>query len=330
MKKHRYIKYSSILLLCFIFAGCEKEEFGAVKLSLDTNPELNFGYYRDGERMIRDFCVTDDEKVVLWQMDGKIFKYNKNGKLEEEYEPDLKSSGLTAYRIACGKERDMYLLDGHNNAVITVNGDKIKNVSQVMFTDVGLITSMYSGKDGRLVFSVNDIENGAYTCGVDVSGKEAWIVGEKLPGYLIDETTTFKPELIYDENRVLENKIKITLYENGNVKKKFFVVSNSVDKISFAGMTFYGKSDGYYFGKAFEFISDDSEVMGESFKETFLYINPDNGFVNSVDCDMGASEVIRTFRGESYILNFFEKEVEIKKLSEIYKMGKKDNKYKIE
>lgn len=61
---------------------------------------------------------------------------------------------------------------------------KIKTVSVLGFSDVGMVKSLYVDRDGVLWLSFANIE-GAYTAAIDPSGDEAKIVGETQPGYLI-------------------------------------------------------------------------------------------------------------------------------------------------
>lgn len=79
----------------------------------------------------------------------------------------------------------LYLLDGHNNVILTVEQGKLKTVSLLGFSDVGMVKSLYVDRDGVLWLSFANIE-GAYTAAIDPSGDEAKIVGETQPGYLID------------------------------------------------------------------------------------------------------------------------------------------------
>ena len=121
-------KISLIFTLLFVLCSCSAHDH-PVKLVLDPaeHPELDFGY-ADGERIIRDFAVGDNKKIYILQNDGIILEYSRRGKFESKYDLKLSEQGLTAYKIAYGNGK-AYLLDGHNNAIITAQKERITNVS---------------------------------------------------------------------------------------------------------------------------------------------------------------------------------------------------------
>lgn len=97
--------------------------------------------------------------------DGQILAYRADGTLAAEYDLALTQQGLTACRIAAG-DGVLYLLDGHNNVILTVEQGKIKTVSVLGFSDVGMVKSLYVDRDGVLWLSFANIE-GAYTAAID-------------------------------------------------------------------------------------------------------------------------------------------------------------------
>ena len=65
-----------------------------ISLSADEHPELNFEFSGE-ERAVQGFSV-DDGNVYILQSDGVVFRYNRDGTLEEQYDLKLADSGLTA------------------------------------------------------------------------------------------------------------------------------------------------------------------------------------------------------------------------------------------
>lgn len=87
----------------------------------------------------------DNAETYILQDDSSILCYNRNGNFIEKYNLNLAEQGLTASKIACSNGT-IYLLDGHNNAIITAEKDKIKNVSVLNFTDVGMVKNFFAQK----------------------------------------------------------------------------------------------------------------------------------------------------------------------------------------
>lgn len=96
----------------------------------------------------------------------------------------------------------LYLLDGHNNVILTVEQGKLKTVSVLGFSDVGMVKSLYVDRDGVLWLSFANIE-GAYTAAIDPSRDEAKIVGETQPGYLIGPDLTYLPEFLSEQDEAV-------------------------------------------------------------------------------------------------------------------------------
>ena len=172
-----FICFAAILVLC----SC------ATKEKIDTDivwkapehAELNFGY-DEGEKVIKDFTIDESGNIYILQKNGTILTYTGGGTLEKEWNLNLEKQGLTAYRMTCANGK-IYLIDGHNNAIITVEKGRVKKVSLIKFSDVGMVKNFYAEKSGMLTMSFADLEE-AYTVKVDPTGAEAKIIGEKQKG----------------------------------------------------------------------------------------------------------------------------------------------------
>ena len=104
------------------------------------HPELDFGMAGE-QRALMDFAVGTDGLVYLLGQDGQILAYRADGTLAAEYDLALRQQGLTACRIAAG-EGVLYLLDGHNNVILTVEQGKIKRLpltGQVAAISAGIV-----------------------------------------------------------------------------------------------------------------------------------------------------------------------------------------------
>ena len=245
-----------------------------VTLKAADHPELDLGYANsEGERVICDLAIDEDGSLYILQRDGIIHKYSGDGRLLETYDLKLDDQGLTAYRLTCGGGK-IYLLDGHNNAVITAVKDKIENVSVLDFSDVGMSKSFYADESGRLFMSFADLDE-AYSAEVDLSGETAVIAGERQRGYLIGRDTTYLPEVISNDNG---SCVKVTVFREGQEAERFTVVpSDSAE--SLFGLSIYGLSEGEYFGLMHAFVNETDDPDKEEYIQAPVIIAPDAGTV---------------------------------------------------
>ena len=293
-----------------INSGVDKQ---SIEITLNSNEhtELNLGYV-NGERVIEDFDV-DDAKIYILQDDGNILCYNRNGDLTEKYDLNLAEQGLTACKIACSNGM-IYLLDGHNNAIITAKKDKIKNVSVLNFTDVGMLKDCYAQKKGTLIMSFSDTE-GAYTVEVDPSGAEVKIVGEKQKGYLISENITYFPELIHDNDET--SQLKATVYKSGEEIDKFRIGTSEKHR-SVAGLSIYGISNDNWFGTLHEFVNYSGNPNDEEYIQTSVSFNTKDGNIKTSDSRFNYGEIIKLSKDDTYCMSFTDNALTIKSISEYF------------
>ncbi len=314
----RFALFILLLILCScsekqikdINPGVDKQSI-EITLNADEHTELNLGY-ANGERVIRDFAVDNAETYIL-QDDSSILCYNRNGNFTEKYDLNLAEQGLTASKIACSNGT-IYLLDGHNNAIITAEKDKIKNVSILNFTDIGMVKDYYAQKKGTLIMSFSDVE-GAYTAEVDPTGTEAEIVGEKQKGYLISENITYLPELIYDNDE--RSQVKATVYKSGE-KIDEFRIGTAEKNRSVAGLSIYGISNDNWFGILHEFVNYSGNPDDEEYTQTSVKFNTKDGKIQTSESRFNYDEIIKLSKDDTYCMSFTDKTLTIKPISEYF------------
>ena len=287
----------------------------AVTLKAGEHSELNWGDV-DGENMIKDFAV-DAENLYILQKDGKVFAYRHDGTLEESYDLQLSEQGLTAYRLTSGNGK-LYLLDGHNNAVITAEKGKVTNVSMLNFSDVGMVKNFYAAQDGMLVMSFADLDE-AYTVTVDPTGEETKIVGEKQRGYLIDKTITYLPQV--DEET---NQLQITVFEDENQTDAFILSSNDSNR-TVSGLSVYGISDSCWFGVLHEFVND--EEGNEEYVQTPVSINAKDGNIRTSENHFSGNEVIELTAEGAYCMERSDDTLTIQPISKYFSDWTKSDVY---
>ena len=267
-----------------------------IVLRADENTELDLGYVGE-ERAIRDFSLDGEGNLYLLQSDGTVLLYDGNGNFKEKTDLKLGDSGLAAFGIACG-DGAMYLLDGHNNAVLTVKNAEVTNVSSLSFSDVGLVKNYYEVSDGVLLMSFYDID-GACTAEVDVTGADAAIVGEKVPGYLIEENLTYQPEVIYDEESM--RAVGVTVYESGEAADSFRIAAAEEGR-TLIGLTLYGVSDGKYYGTLGEFVNSSDTPADEEYVQSSVCIDVKSGRIEKGESGLSGDEIVKLTNGGAYCM----------------------------
>ena len=302
--------FAALLALCACTQGTEDDAPTAnagitLTLRAAEHPELDFGMAGE-QRALMDFAVGTDGLVYLLGQDGQILAYRADGTLAAEYDLALRQQGLTACRIAAG-EGVLYLLDGHNNVILTVEQGKIKTVSVLGFSDVGMVKSLYVDRDGVLWLSFANIE-GAYTAAIDPSGDEAKIVGETQPGYLIGPDLTYLPEFLSEQDEAEEaegRQLGITLYQNGQTLDRFCLRAADPHR-SITGLQLYGLADddrdgkAKYAGMLLEFVNETDDPAQEQLLQTPVLIDPKAGTLEAADLSLPDEAVVEPSSEETY------------------------------
>ncbi len=311
-----------IFVLLFVLCSCSEEHINDansgvdertidVTLGADDHAELDFGYM-NGERAIKDFIV-DGAEIYILQYDSTVLRYDKNGKFTEKYDLDLAEQGLTASRIAYSNGK-IYLLDGHNNAIITAEKDKVKNVSVLNFSDVGMVKNFYAQKNGTLIMSFSDIDE-AYTVEIDPNGMETEIVGEKQKGYLIGGKITYLPELINNNDET--SQVKVTIYRSGEKIRDFSI--GTVEKSrSMQGLSIYGVSNDEWFGILHEFVNYGEDPSDEKYIKTSVSIDTKNEKIKTSDKYFDDDAIIKLSKDDTYCMSFLNNALTIKPISEYF------------
>ena len=311
-----------IFVLLIVLCSCSKEHInyidpgadeGPVEVTLSANEhaELDLGYI-NGERSIRDMSV-DNEAIYILQGEGTILRYDQNGKFMGKYDLNLAEQGLTASRIACSNER-IYLLDGHNNAIITAEKDRIKNVSVLNFSDVGMVKNFYAQKNGTLIMSFSDID-GAYTVEIDPTGAETEIVGEKQKGYLIGDDITYLPESINDNDGT--SQVKATIYRSGKEVGAFSIGTREKSR-SLEGLSIYGISNGDWFGILHEFVNYGEDSDDEKYVKTSVSIDTKDKKIRTSESHFNDDDIIKLSENNTYCMSFSNKSLTIKPIDRYF------------
>lgn len=302
-------KYMSLLLLLpALLALCACAQ-GTGPNSPTANASLSLTLPA-AEQPKLDFAVGTDGLVDLLGQDGQILSYRADGTLAEQYDLALTQQGLTACRIAAG-DGVLYLLDGHNNAILTVEQGAVKTVSALGFSDVGLVKSLYVDRDGVLWLSFADVEKEAYTAAIDPSGAEAKIVGETQPGYLLGPGLTYLPEIVSDEDGT--NQVRVTLYQAGQTLDSFCLRASDSHRSPF-GLRLYGLADddrdgkakyaGKYAGILYEFVNETDDPDQEQLLQTPVLIDPESGTVEAAETSLNDEDVVEPTADETYGMTF--------------------------
>ena len=296
-----------------------------VTLKAADHTELDFGYANsEGERVICDLAIDEDGSLYILKRDGIIHKYSGDGELLETYDLKLNDQGLTAYRLTCGGGK-IYLLDGHNNAVITAVKDKIENVSVLDFSDVGMSKNFYADKSGRLFMSFADLDE-AYSTEVDLSGETAVIAGERQRGYLIGRDTTYLPEVISDDNG---SCVKVTVFRAGQEADRFTVVpSDSAE--SLFGLSIYGLSEGEYFGLMHAFVNQTDDPDKEEYIQTPVIIDPAVGTVKTADFGLENGDAVELTLAGVYRMSLADDSLTVKPVDSCFADIRDSGEYIIE
>ena len=299
--------------------------FDSVLFTPEANPELDFGTWEhDGRYMIRDFTVSPQNTILIWQMSGVLCEYDFSGKLLGQYDYSLSDRGMTAFRVAAGQNGEVFFLDGHNNCILTgtTSQAEIRNSSRVLWNDVAL-AGRYFGLDsaGNLCLSElhptesTDGNMGVgYTHSLDVSGEEAVIVRTRY-GYAISEDCTFQIDK-HDET-VGTREIFAKIYIDGVWSQTVTVSTTRETGLPIEGMTLLGRVGTKYLFEVVE-VFDGSEKEGVYFtvESTYVLVDMETGDWQACVCTIDDSNMTRICGDQTYCLRRTDDGVRIESLEQ--------------
>ncbi len=324
------------LLLCLIlpylfFTGCglapsssadqavHEAVFSGFSLTSADHPELNFGFASDESPSIRDFCVTANQTVLILDFSSQhVLEYDFAGNLLKNYDFHLAERGLTACKIAGDAQGRIYLLDSYNNAILTTGENGVENISNLSFAEADLITQMYvNPNDDALWVTISQLEHGEDSCRLDVSGKEARVVSEPVPGSRLSDFLTFRPVLQYNADGTLSDHIQVELYQNGEKSRVFTLTSHTSEDVCIVGLNLYGVVNGDYWGKLYERIPDNSNPTGSRLQETFLRIQSGTSVPMACGNPLPEADLRQSYGNETYIIHFTGAGLSFRRLADV-------------
>lgn len=328
----RFIPLSAfLLLLCLTLAACDWANPTAetpaqtkpqAPLSLtftaQEHPELDFSAAADGLPKIRDFCFTPQGHVLLLQLSDCVTEYDPSGRLLGIYSYPFAEQGWTACRLACGNQDRFYLLDGHNNAVLSARRNRLEQAAFLDDTmDAGAFTRFACDAQGRLVISTVDLEGDflSYTCTLDVTGEHA-VAGPRQPGLWLDQGITFQPQLLGDEpSAAAAPAVRLQLYQDGQPQRTLVLSCDADDGTSIAGLSLWQAAGDTCLGHLFTLRPAPGQASGEQVNEYLLRLDLAAGTVELADPPAAQATDIRYWNGQGYYLYRQEDAIVIRPLS---------------
>lgn len=285
-----------------------KQKFTSVTFSSKDNPELDFGIWdHDGEYTIRDFSFTRNDTILLLQMTGIISEYDFSGNLIGIYDYKLSEQGLTAFRICSGNQETLYLLDGHNNSIITCNREKIVGTSYVNWTDLGLVGNYFDcDKDGKPCLSAADptirvqgnvVASFTYTLNVD---DDHVVVEDVLTGRGIAGGFSFQIRTL--DETLGTREIYIDIYRDNILDCTISVSSVFPENKPIIGAELIGVIKDQYLIKITEVIYP-SDSIQYYISSTYILVDKISGKFQSCECTIDANSIIRYIDSETFYLS---------------------------
>ncbi|NMB33527.1 MAG: hypothetical protein GX992_04725 [Clostridium sp.] len=306
--------------------GPDETVFQGITLSRQDHPELNFDYSEhDGRHAIRDFTVTPEGNLLLLELSKCIYEYSPQGRLLNIYEYDLEEQGLTAYMFAADDQGNFYLLDGRRQLIIKVNKSEILNLAAFdetsLISDTGLIKSFYADSEDVLIVTALDTSDFSYhTFTLDVSGDNIKFTEDPVRGDSIGNRQFVYVEHIMDGEQ-LTNGMEIVVAEYGGEERRFRVYTNHEASANLVGFQIYGlMEEGKYLARAVETLHGDKVEA----RENFLILEQDFDVTGICESNLAASDIIRGFQGDTFVLRFTNDGLEIVKLYDLCSSWKDD------
>lgn len=299
----------------------EQVLFEELRLLEEDHPELDFGIAKhDGEKVIRDFAITEDGNLLLLELSDKVHEYSPKGKLVGSYDFGFKEKGLTAYMLTCDTHDNFYFVDGYNCLIIKADRKGILGTSflgeKSIVTEPGLIKNISAIDENRLIVTALSPEDFlVYTYELDVSGDKTVCVSEPQVGATLGNGLSYRSELIMDEHGGLTNGIFVTIYENG-IEKNKFEIHTTINVI--CGMNIYGiTQNGGYFARIYEYLADVNTVQ-----ETLVILDQEGTVISICEGSLVNDDIIKVYRNNTFVLRFDTEGISIFPLSDLYVTGK--------
>ncbi len=330
MKKEMLI---SLLIISLLFSGCNQardinfngpSKFSFVSLTLleAEHPELDFGISQhDGEKVIRDFAITENGNLLLLELSDKVYEYSPKGELLGSYDFAFDEQGLTAYMLTYDSKGNFYFVDGHNSLIIKADRNGILNIASFgeksIVTEPGLIKGISASKENILhVVAISPGDFLTYTYELDVSGDNAICIVEPQLGISLGNGLSYQNELITNIDGSLTDGTSVTIYKDGAEKNKFEI---HVDHFIF-GLNIYGVApNGGYFANIYEYLAD-----GDTARETLVTLNEQGEVERVHEGFFKSGDIIRRYEDKTFVLRFNDDGVTVFPIFELFSTSKED------
>lgn len=298
-------------------------KFESLTFNTENYPELDFGIWsHDNGYMIRDFAFTPKNTILLLQMPGIISEYDFSGKLLGVYDYKLSEHGFTAFRICAGLQDVIYLLDGHNNSVLTCNREEVIQSSHVDWNDLGLAKNYFecnsngipclSATHPSLKVSGNVSASFTYALNVD---DERTTIEETFVGCGLAGGITFQISKLGESLGTRE--LTFDIYSNGTFDCRISVSTNSPEDLSIIGADILGIINNQYLIKIIE-VKCTADSTQEYITTSYLLIDTENKVFYICECSIPDNAIIRYIDDKSFFLSRKEDSISIVSIDNAY------------
>ena len=213
-------------------------------LTADAYPAIDFTYHEEYMNFaVCDFALLPNGNLLLLTMSESVTEIAPDGSVVGTYTYPFTENGMTAYRIAADENGNFYLLDGRNNAVHKVDRQGILRTISIDKPDVTATRGFYVTAEDTLVLENYNDDRIRSVFTLDVSGDNAQIVGDAVPGVLLSDG--YRAEMTYIPDNEGETwdggmtkRLSITLYNgDGAIVFSYAVTGNTPDFAVMAGIS---------------------------------------------------------------------------------------------
>ena len=299
------------------------QKFEQLTFSADNYPELDFGIWsHDAGYTIRDFAFSQQNTILLLQMSGIISEYDFSGKLLGIYDYKLSEQGFTAFRICAGPQDVIYLLDGHNNCVLTCNREKVIRLSHVDWNDLGLAKNYFEcNPNGNPCLSVihpslkvSGNVAASFTYALNVDGNSATIE-ETLVGCGLAGGITFQISKVGESLGTRE--LTFDIYSDGTFDCRISVSTNSPEDLSIIGADLLGIIDNQHLIKIIE-VKCTADSAKEYITTSYLLVDTENDAFYICECSIPDDAIIRYIDDQTFFLSRKEDSISIVTIDNAY------------